>query len=43
VRSRFFEVRIRLRLDDTVIEERSLVQRDGLRTRVHWRERVAPS
>lgn len=43
VRSRFFEVYIRLRLDDTVIEERSLVQRDGLRTRVHWRERVAPS
>lgn len=43
VRSRFFEVHIRLRLDETVIEEHSLVQRDGLRTRVHWRERVAPS
>lgn len=43
VRSRFFEVNIRLRLDDTVIEERALVQRDGLRTRVHWRERVTPS
>lgn len=43
VRSRFFEVSIRLRLDDTVIEEHSLVQRDGLRTRVHWRERVPPS
>jgi general secretion pathway protein K len=41
VHSRFFQVHIRLRLDDTVIEERSLVQREGLRTQVHWRERVA--
>lgn len=40
VRSRFFEVRARLRLDDTLIEERSLVQRNGLSTQVRWRERV---
>ena len=30
VGSRFFEVRGRLRLDQTVVQERSLVQRDGL-------------
>lgn len=41
VRSRFFEVRARLRLDDTVIEEHSLVQRNGLSTQVRWRERVS--
>jgi general secretion pathway protein K len=43
VRSRFFEVRARLRLDDTLIEERSLIQRNGLITQVRWRERVAAS
>lgn len=41
VRSRFFEVRARLRLDDTVIEEHSLVQRNGLSTQVRWRERLS--
>lgn len=40
-RSRFFEIRGRLRLDDVVIEERSLVVRTGLNVRVVWRERVA--
>lgn len=40
-RSSFFEVRGRLRLDDTVIEERSLVTRNGLDVRVLWRERIA--
>ena len=35
------ELRARLRLDDTVIEELSLVQRNGLSTLVRWRERVA--
>ncbi len=40
-RSRFFEVRGRLRLDDVVIEERSLVVRTGLSVRVVWRERIA--
>lgn len=41
VSSRFFEVRGRLRLDQMVTEERSLVQRDGLSVRTIWRERVA--
>ena len=40
VRSRYFEVRGRLRLDDTVIEERSLVVRNNLQVRVLWRERI---
>lgn len=40
-RSRFFEIRGRLRLDDVVIEERSLVVRSGLRVQVVWRERIA--
>lgn len=40
-RSAFFEVKGRLRLDNTVIEERSLVARTGLDVRVLWRERVA--
>lgn len=39
VRSRYFEVRGRLRLDDVVIEERSLVVRNGRQIRVLWRER----
>lgn len=41
VGSRFFEVRGRLRLDDMVIEERSIVQRDGLNVRTLRRERGA--
>ncbi|MFN3492867.1 MAG: type II secretion system minor pseudopilin GspK [Hydrogenophaga sp.] len=40
-RSRFFEIRGRLRLDDVVIEERSLVVRSGLKVQVVWRERIA--
>lgn len=40
LRSRFFEVRGRLRLDDAVIEERSLVARNELQVRVLWRERI---
>lgn len=39
VRSDHFEVRGRLRLDNTVIEERSLVVRNNLDVRVNWRER----
>ncbi len=39
VRSAFFEVRGRLRLDDTIIEERSLVVRQALDVRIVWRER----
>lgn len=41
VASRFFEIRGRLRLDQAVVEERSLVQRDGLQVRVLQRERIA--
>jgi len=40
-RSRYFEVRGRLRLDDAVIEERSLVVRNNLDVQVSWRERIA--
>ncbi|MBE7942712.1 MULTISPECIES: type II secretion system minor pseudopilin GspK [Ramlibacter] len=39
VSSRFFEVRSRLRLDKTVVEERALLQRDGLQVQVLRRER----
>lgn len=39
-RSRFFQVRGRLRLEGAVIEERSLVVRDDLNVRVVWRERI---
>jgi len=39
-RSRFFEIRGRLRLDDAVVEERSLVVRNNLEVRVLWRERI---
>jgi general secretion pathway protein K len=40
-RSQFFEVRGRLRLDNPVIEERSLVERQDLNVSVRWRERLA--
>jgi general secretion pathway protein K len=39
VASRFFEVRARLRLDQLVVEERSVVQRDGADVKVLQRER----
>jgi general secretion pathway protein K len=39
--SRFFEVRGRLRLDQVVVEERSVLQRDGLDVKTLWRERGA--
>jgi general secretion pathway protein K len=42
VSSRFFEVRGRLRLNQTVVQERSVVQREGLDVRVLWRERGVP-
>lgn len=41
VGSRFFEVRGRLRLDQRVVEERSVVQREGLAVRTLWRDRGA--
>ncbi len=42
VASRFFEVRGRLRLDKTVVEERSVVQRDGMTVTTLLRERTTP-
>ncbi|WP_439517827.1 type II secretion system minor pseudopilin GspK [Hydrogenophaga sp.] len=41
VRSEHFEVRGRLRLDNTIIEERSLVVRNNLDVRIYWRERFS--
>lgn len=40
IASRYFEVRGRLRLDSVIVEERSLLQRDGLDVKTLWRERV---
>jgi general secretion pathway protein K len=42
VNSRFFEVQGRLRMEQTVIEERSVVQREGINVRTLWRDRGAP-
>lgn len=39
VTSKFFEVRGRLRLDQTVVQERSVLQREGLAVRTLWRDR----
>ena len=39
VNTNFLEIQGRLRLDQTVIEERSVVQRDGLSVKTLWRER----
>lgn len=43
VRSGYFEVQGRLRLDQAVVEERSLVARTGYVVRTLWRERAAAS
>lgn len=40
IASRYFEVRGRLRLENTVVQERSLVQREGLDVKTLWRERA---
>jgi general secretion pathway protein K len=43
--SRYFEVRGRLRLEDTVVEELSLVDRGedtGVQVQTRWRERRPP-
>ena len=40
VASNYFEVRGRLRLNATVVQERSLVQRTGLDVKTLWRERA---
>ncbi len=39
VSSRFFEIRGQLRLDQTDVQERSLVQRDGMDVKTLWRKR----
>lgn len=39
VSTRFFEIQGRLRLEQSVVEERSVVQRDGLNVKTLWRER----
>lgn len=41
VSTRFFEVRSRLRLDQSVVQERAVLQRDGLTVRTLWRDRGA--
>lgn len=41
VRSRYFEVHVRLRLEDTITEEHALIVRNGLSMGVRWRERFA--
>ena len=43
VSSRFFEVRGSLRLDQITLQERSVVQRDGLTVRILWRDRIVVS
>ena len=43
VSSRFFEVRGSLRLDEITLQERSLIQRDGLTVRTLWRSRTVAS
>jgi general secretion pathway protein K len=42
VGSRFFEVRGRLRLDQSVVEEHSVVRRDGIDVKTLWRDRGPP-
>ena len=42
VGSRFFEIRGRLRMEQSVLEERTVVQRDGLEVRPLYRERGVP-
>lgn len=43
VNSRFFEVRGRLRQDQSMVEERSLLQRDGQDVKILWRDRGTPA
>jgi len=42
VATRYFEVHGRLRMEHLVVEERSLLDRNGLGVFVVWRERIAP-
>ncbi len=43
VASRFFEVRGNLQVDQSVVQERSVVQRDGMEVKTLWRKRGVPS
>jgi general secretion pathway protein K len=44
VASRFFEVRGKLRVEQTTVQEQSVVQRDGLEVKTLWRQRgVVPT
>ncbi len=43
VGSRYFEIRGRLRVGQTTVEERSLVRRDGIEVKTVWRERAVLS
>ena len=40
VRSRFFEVQGRLRMEQTAQQEWALIERDGAQTRMLWRARA---
>lgn len=42
VNSRFFEVRVRLRMGPPTTQERTVVQREGLLVKPLWKEREAP-
>ena len=42
VGTRFFEVRGRLRMEDLLVEEHSLVLRNGMEVTILWRERARP-
>lgn len=39
VQTRFFEIAGRLRVDQTLVQERSVVQREGLQVKTLWRDR----
>ncbi|MEO7106786.1 MAG: type II secretion system minor pseudopilin GspK [Rhodoferax sp.] len=39
INSRFFEILGRMRLDQTVVDEHSVVQRDGINVKTLWRDR----
>jgi general secretion pathway protein K len=41
VRSRYFEIQGRMRIDQTVQQERALVEREGMQTRMVWRTRAS--
>jgi general secretion pathway protein K len=42
VGTRYFDVRGRLRMEQLVVEERSLLRRNGMDTAILWRERTVP-